>query len=342
MSPSDQTILVTGANGFVASHVVRTLLAAGYNVRAAVRSTSSTERMKEIHAPYVSQLSFIIVPDMTAPGAFDEAVKRVSGIMHMASPFVLAPENNEVDLLQPAIQITLGVLASAAAAGSTVRHVVLTSSFASILDMGQGYRPGYTYNEADWNPMTYAEAAVADGPMAYCASKKLAEEAAWNFVKEKKPAFELSTICPPWIFGPTLGSLASLEHLNESTEAIYKLINAKSIPPIDFAGFADVRDVAAAHLRAYEKPEAAGKRFLVGNHFDYQTAADAIRAKLPELKDRVPEGTPGAGLKGDVYQVDGSEAAKVLGVEYTKLEDTMKDTVEGLLEAEKRLGVEVH
>ncbi|KAF2488961.1 NAD(P)-binding protein [Lophium mytilinum] len=297
--------------------------------------------MKDLHAPYVSQLSFTIVPDMASPGAFDSAVKGVSGIMHMASPFVLSPTNNETDLLQPAIQITLSVLNSAAAPDTTVRRVVLTSSFASILDMAQGYRPGYTYTSADWNPMTYAEAAVADGPTAYCASKKLAEEAAWAFMAEKKPAFELSAICPPWIFGPALGPIASLTHLNESTEAIYKLLNAESVPAVEFAGFADVRDVAVAHLRAYERPEAAGRRFLVGSHFDYQTAADVIRARLPELRERVPEGTPGAGLTADVYQVDGSEAARVLGVEYTKLEDTMKDTVGGLLEAEKRLGVEV-
>jgi nucleoside-diphosphate-sugar epimerase len=97
--------------------------------------------------------------------------------------------------------------------------------------------------------------------------------------------------------GVRLGPIASLENLNGSTEAIYKLINAKSIPVTDFAGFADVRDVVFAHLFAYEKPEAAVKRFLVGSHFDYQVAADAIRAKLPQLKDRVREGIPGAELK---------------------------------------------
>jgi len=340
MAPSDQLILVTGANGFVASQIVRAVLTAGYNVRAAVRSESSIERMKGVHAPYISQLSFVVVPDMTSPGAFDEAVKGVTGIMHTASPFVLSPKNNEKELLEPAVNITLGVLESAVVHGSTVTRVVLTSSFASILDLGQGYRPGYTYTEADWNPISYAEASVADGPTAYCASKKLAEEAAWKFMNEKKPPFSLSTICPPWVFGPSLAPLASLTHLNESTEAIYKFINSKSIPDVDFGGFADVRDVALAHLSAYEKPEAAGKRFLVGNHFDYQTAADGIRAKLPQLKDRVPEGTPGAGF--DVYKVDGSYAAKVLGIQYTPLEDTMKDTVEGLLEAEQRLGVGAH
>jgi hypothetical protein len=63
--------------------------------------------------------------------------------------------------------------------------------------MGQGYRPGYTYNEADWNSMTYDEAAVTDGPTAYRASKELAEEATWNFMEEKEPAYSLTSINPP-------------------------------------------------------------------------------------------------------------------------------------------------
>lgn len=340
-SPSEQTILVTGASGFVASHIIHEFLSAGYNVRGTLRSSSALSKLTAAQGPLSSRLSFAIVPDMSAPGALDAALKGVSGVIHTASPFILAPKSNEEDLLKPAISMTVNVLA-AAAAHPEVKRVVITSSFASILDLLAGLRPGYSYSEKDWNPVTYQEAADAtSGAFAYCASKKLAEEAAWKWVEEHKPAFSLSTICPPWIFGPSINPITSLDHLNESTETIWKLINgsAKAVPEIDFAGFADVRDVALAHLRAYENEAAAGQRFLVGGHFDYPSAVDTIRKQFPELQERVPEGRPG--VLQEVYVPDGSKAAKELGVEYTPLEVTMRDTVQDLLNAEKRLGATV-
>jgi len=342
-SPSEQTILVTGASGYVASHILHAFLSAGYNVRGTIRSTSSIDTIKAAHKQYASQLSFAVVPDISAPDAFDDAVKGVSGIIHTASPFVITPEDVERDLLKPAIRGTLNVLEAAAAHGdASLSRVVITSSFAAIVDLSQGYRPGYTYSETDWSPVSYEAAANSpqpDGGFAYCASKLLAEKAAWDWMKEHAPSFTLSVINPPWIFGPTLYPITSMARLNESTETIYKLINGslKAVPATDFAGFSHVRDVALAHLRAYEVEEAAGQRFLVGNHFDYQTAVDVIRKQFPELQERTPEGVLGAGATEKVYQVNGSKAERVLGLKYTSLEVTLRETVEGLLEAERRL-----
>jgi NADPH-dependent methylglyoxal reductase len=336
-SPSDQTILITGASGFVASHILRAFLNAGYNVRGTLRSSSAIASVTAAQGALASRLSFAIVPHVNEPGALREALKGVSGVIHTASPFNLNPVNNEEDLLKPAVSMTTNVL-SEAASSPTVKRVVITSSFAAILDIPAGNRPGYIYTEKVWSPATYAEAAAStNGAFTYCTSKKLAEEAAWQWMEQHKPAFTLSTICPPWVFGPSINPIKSLEQLNESTEAIYKLINgsATEVPGIDFAGFADARDVAEAHLQAYEREAAGGERFLVGGHFDYQSAVDAIRSAFPELKNRVPEGKPG--VLEDVYIPDGSKAERMLGIRYTSLADSMRDTVADLLEAEKRL-----
>ncbi|EXJ77931.1 hypothetical protein A1O3_09090 [Capronia epimyces CBS 606.96] len=337
--PSEQTILITGVSGFLASHVTHAFLEAGYNVRGTVRSERSIAVIEKSHAQHAGRLSFAVVPDIATPGALREAVQGVSGIVHTANPFILQPKDNEAELLKPSIAGVLNMLEAAATQGESLYRVVLTASFASILDLGQGSRPGYAYTEADWNPCSYEEAKdTPSGAVAYCAAKALAERAAWDWVEAKKPPFSFATLNPPWIFGPSLHGIRSLHHLNESTEAIWKLVNGstKEVPPVDFAGFADVRDVALAHLRAYEREEAGGQRFIVGSHFDYQTAVDAIREVLPEIQDRVPRGTPGAGLTEPVYQVDGSKAQKVLGIQYTPLKVTLKDTVEDLLDAEKR------
>ena len=338
-SPAEQTIIVTGANSYVAGHVIRVALEKGYHVRGTVRSEASAAKPRETFASYGSKLTFAIVSDITKAdlyaAAFADTAAPVTGVINVAAPFALKVEDNRRDLLDPAVGGATAILEAARLYGPAVRRVVNTSSFAAILDMGQGYRPGYTYSERDWNPMTYDEAAAADGVTAYCASKALAERAMWDWIAAKNPPFSLATINPPWVFGPHVAPLPGTAHLNESSHALYGLLGADKVPPTDFAGFADVRVVAEAHVAALENDGAAGERFLVGSHFDYQSAVDALREALPELKGRLPVGTPGAGKTEQVYAVDGSKAERVLGIKYISLEDSMRDSFVQLVEAEK-------
>lgn len=71
---------MTGASGFIAAHVIRQLLEAGYKVRGTVRSQSSADKVKKAHEKYATGLSFAFVEDISVPGAFDEAVKGVDGV----------------------------------------------------------------------------------------------------------------------------------------------------------------------------------------------------------------------------------------------------------------------
>ena len=74
---SKGTVLITGSNGYIASVTVGVYLDAGWTVRAAVRKQSSAKGLSEVLKKYVDQgkLVFAQVPDITVPGAFDEAVK---------------------------------------------------------------------------------------------------------------------------------------------------------------------------------------------------------------------------------------------------------------------------
>jgi len=334
--PSSQTLLITGCNGFVGGQLVKHALEKGYNVRGSVRSESSASRLKKDFADYSSQLSVAIVEDMTKPELYEKAFAgNITGVLHLASPFVFDVTDKKKDLLDPAMRGAVSMLEAVQRYGKTVRRVVLTSSFASIVDIPKGLRPGYTYDEKDWNPMTYDEAAeeTVDNVVSYCASKKLAEAAAWDWMKENKPSFDLVTICPPWVFGPHEPALKSTEKLNESTSLLWNMIGAKDIPDFDFGGFCDVRVLAEAHIAAIEKEEAGGKRFLCGTHFDYQAAANAALKTIPELRGRIPEGQPDNTLEDKCYKIDGSLAEKVLGIKFTTLEKTMEDSFRELVAA---------
>lgn len=334
---SEQTILVTGASGFVAAHVLTSFLSAGYKVRGTVRSESTAEKVKQTHAQYASQLTFAIVEDIRAPNAFDDAVKGVDGVIHTASPFQFDVSDNEKELLLPAINGTKSILDAVAKHASQVRRVVVTSSFAAIIDMGKADPKGYVYSEKDWNPCSYEDAKNGPGPVAYCASKAFAERAAFDFVEERKPAFDVATICPPMVYGPVDHAVSDLSKLNTSSADIYRFISgsATEIGSTDFPLFVDVRDVARAHLKAYEVPEAGGQRFAVtGGKFFYQDVCEILRAEFPELKDKVPD-PASQSERPETFTLSNEKARKVLGIEFRDLKECIVDTAKSLIKLEK-------
>lgn len=245
------------------------------------------------------------------------------------------------DLLDPAINGAVTILKATAQYGTSVRRVVTTASFASNLDLLAGKRPGHTYTEKDWNPMKYDEATTAEPAAAYCASKALAERSQWDWMAANNPpGFDLVALCPAWVFGPhVVPPPRGLSGLNQSSAALWGMVDREGLPPMDFMGFVDVRDNALAHVAAFETPGAGGERFILAQHFDYQSVADAVRESIPELRDRIPAGDPGAGWReletGGVYSIDTSKAQKVLGIKYTPFSVSMTDSFLELLEAEK-------
>lgn len=336
---SKGTVLITGASSFVGAHVLEQFLSEGTPVRAVARSQSSADRILKVNDKYASLLSFAIVPDITAPGAFDAAVKDVEGVIHIASPFTVNIKDNEKDLLIPAIEGTTQILESTYKYAPQVKRVVITASFASIFDLSKGIRPGYVYSEKDFNPATYDEGKNGSGIFAYCASKVLAEKAAWKFVEEKQPRFTVSVINPPAIYGPNHHYIDNLSELNTSSGMFYSLMNGSltEVPPTTTWAVVDVRDVALAHKLAYYKPEAGGQRYLTTlGRFSFQKICDILREEFPELRDRVPIGNPGEPLP-DVYDVDNTKVKSELGIDFISLRQMVIDTAKNLLDIEKQI-----
>lgn len=104
-----ETILITGISGYIGAHIAHALLDAGYSVRGALRSLSDTSAIKAHYPGHQHKLTFTAVPDISAPHAFDDAVKDVVAVFHSASPFAFNAANNERDLLLPAIGGTMNV-----------------------------------------------------------------------------------------------------------------------------------------------------------------------------------------------------------------------------------------
>lgn len=324
------------------AHVLETLLARGHSVVTTVRSKEKAQKIHDAHANLgQDKLQTVIVPDIAQDGAFDEAVKvpGLEVVLHTASPFHFKVTDPKKDLIDPAVKGTTGILHAIARSAPTVKRVVITSSFAAILDATKLFDPSATFSEATWNPVTIDQ--IHENPAtAYRASKKLAEKAAWDFVKDPAAGarFDLVTVNPPMVFGPVVHHLASLDSINTSNERIVALVQGKwkdAIPDTGVSLWVDVRDVALAHVLAFEKPELAGHRlFTTAGFYSNRQILDAVRKNFPELKDKLPaEDAKGgeAPEKDKVFKYDNSATTKALGFEWATIEKTIPDTVKSLL-----------
>ncbi|KAJ0306005.1 hypothetical protein COL516b_005119 [Colletotrichum fioriniae] len=341
-------VLLTGANGFIAQHILAQFLEAGHSVRAVVRSQSSVDQLRKTFASYPStQLDFALVPDIAAPGAFDTVLVSDHApfdvVLHTASPFNFRKGNSNADFLDPAVKGTTEILHGVVRKTPTVKRVIVTSSMAAVIDITKPpiSDPVKIYSEKDWLGVSREDAEASTHPaIPYVASKKFAEKAAWAFLSsdaEPEPSFDLVTICPPIVYGPLydVSATSAPQNLNESNHMLYQSLCGPSltsdapVPPEMLHLYVDVRDVARAHLLSATTPEAGGKRFL--------QLVNILREKLPQWEGRIPKGDPAkAALAEGIFGVDASLAEKVLRLEYRTLEDTIGDLAVQFVELENR------
>ena len=250
--PSEITVLVTGASGFIAMHCILQLLEQGYKVLGTLRTPSRETTLRHTFAKHANnaedKLEFVTT-DLTKDEGWDEATKGCQYILHVASPLPLQEPKHEDELIGPARDGTLRVLRAAVHAG--VKRVVMTSSLAAVI-YGHPRDGSKIFDEKDWSRTD-----IDIG--AYQKSKTIAERAAWKFVNglNSPDKVELAAINPGLVLGPILS-----DDYGSSGEVIRRLMSRK-LPGCPQLGWApvDVRDVAAAHLAAMTIPEAAGERF---------------------------------------------------------------------------------
>src|SRR3954454_5195461 len=172
-----QTALVTGGSGFLGGWCVIELLRRGYTVRTTARSLSREPQVRETVASEVDpgDRLRVLAADLTNDEGWPQAVEGCDYVLHVASPFPPKQPKDPDELIVPAREGTLRVLGAGLDAGA--KRVVVTSSVAAIrLSEGAPARP---LDETDWtNPDT-------PGLTPYVRSKTLAEQAAWDMVRER-------------------------------------------------------------------------------------------------------------------------------------------------------------
>ncbi|KAF5332498.1 hypothetical protein D9611_005473 [Ephemerocybe angulata] len=370
MSPitSPSTVLVTGGTGYLGAWVIATLLARGHTVKAVVRSAEKGASLKRDLLKHIKEeggkkddgsdsiaVEFIVIPDIIKDGAFDEVILGVDAVVHAASPLPDPSLTDPQDMIQPAVDGTVGVLKSALRASQRdssykLKRIVITSSVAAMWTLSPGAR---TFSEEDWNTNDVSEVEKlgnkTDQMTVYGASKVLAEKAAWDFYNAHKSEvqWDISVINPPLVFGPAIQTPKSTSDLPSTLKLWWDSVIERSSKPQAFTlsipnGWVDVRDIAEAHVRAMETAEAGGERIIASaGTFFLNEWIDLANKALAEFYPgkTIPKGTAETTkdeLAPEIY-FNTAKEKRILGIRYRTMEETTRDTLRWAAERNLKL-----
>ena len=339
-------IFVSGANGYVASWLVKKLLEEGLTVHAAVRNPNDENKvghLKEIAKNTKGELK-LFQADLLIPGSYEEAMKGCELVYHTASPFITDVKDPQKELIEPAVKGTENVLLSACKTPS-VKRVVDTSSCAAIYAdaIDTVNAPGGKLTEEIWN----TTASLDYQPYSY--SKTLAEKKAWEIANSQQQ-WDLVTINMSLVMGPALNpGQATSESIN-----ILKLLGGGTVKtgvPMMGMGVVDVRDVAEAHYIAGFTPEAKGRYITSAHNTNLFEIASVLLPKYgatyPLPKRALPKwllmivgpivnkNLTRRFVRNNVnipWNADNSKIKNELGMKFRSLKETMEDSFQVLID----------
>ena len=335
---------VTGASGFIGSHVVANLLARGRKVRATVRDAGDPIRVDHLKGLEIAEGGSLEIVEMDL---FDEpsvhaAIAGCTDLIHTAAAVRISAKDPQRQIVDPSVVGTQNVISAIDAAG-TVERFVHTSSTAAIRPMK--WKDGQTLTTETWAD----DATLEDNP--YGLAKVLAERIVREWHSDGgdgKP--RMVTIHPSVVFGPSMSKI----HLRGSLSFLDALVKRK-VPlliPIQI-NIVDVRDVAEAHVRGLTMGENAGRYLTVSGDMQFSEISRVLREGYPSLKTprftvpylvallagplfdkRITRSWARQHLRRKLYW-DATPAERELGMTWKGARESILDSVPGMLEKDE-------
>lgn len=315
---------VTGATGFIGKHLVRRLVQEGYQVRCLVRSTSRVQPLLELGVE-------LCHGDVDDRDALRAGIAGCDCLFHLANLYSMW-EPDPAAFQRVNVDGTRCVLESALEAGvKKVVYVCTVAVFGMPADSPfvEESRPG---------PVLFS---------AYARSKAAADKTAWELYRRGLP---LVVLYPAIVLGAG-DDKASGKYIQD--------IVRRRVPSTIFhhsvATYVYVGDVVEAMLRAVEKPDNIGEKYLIGKHclngrqfadmislvsgvplpiFRFPDAIVMAVAYLLTWISAVTKRPPIWGLSIDAghtlkngFSCDGSKAERELGIHYTPIRRALEEAV---------------
>ncbi|KAF2272261.1 NAD dependent epimerase/dehydratase [Westerdykella ornata] len=337
---ASELVLLTGATGLIGFRVLVFCLRKGYRVRVALRTLDKKARI--LNAPSVrdlgseTNLTFVEIPDISIPGAFDEALQDVDYVIHVAAPIVsTVPSSIGADLARHYFKATTDAalhLLSSAKAHHTVKRIILTNSLAALFDYATD--TDETIHTESTRATNIQQPPYSSPFEAYTAAKVSTLNLTEQWVESEKPSFDLVHIAPGHVFGPNELVTDPEELLQTGTNRIILLPVTGRAYPMEAGVTAHLDDVAEAHIRALN-PAIPGNRLYIlssggvaGIKLD-----DCFEIVARNFPEHVGSTLPNNGsLPSYVFKVDAGESARILGINFIPYEQQVRDVVGYYLE----------
>ena len=316
-------VLLTGGTGFLGYAILVDLLKTGYRVRVAARSQHKIDQVRAAPSisalgPHTTQLTFVIVPDMTAVGAYDAAVQGVDFILHVAAPLHAEAETGdpasrkeqlEEVFVSTSVKGNLGILKAANEKGKTVKRIVMTSSTVAIMPAEVFFA-----DTPERHVLRGPESRVSIPPppydsdlQAYCVAKAAGLNASEAFMRDNNTAFDLISIMPSLIFG---ADELFTDTRSMRTGSTIMLVNSLLTGKPGEAAIGNsvlCSDVARAHVRALDPDIKGNQSFVLNSDTKWEDTIPIAKKYFPDafqsgrFKDRDPQ--PTISLKWDTTKV---------------------------------------
>ena len=345
MAVNKELVLVTGATGFIGFRTLIETLKAGYYVRAAVRNQGGIEKIKKALSTqaYLSQLQFVLVPDILKEDAYHEAVVNVDFIIHLASPTTKlerhpsTEEEMEEMLIQPAIKGTMNMVKAASTYSPTTKRMVITSSIVAIIESSEmSMETGKVFNEQSRTESIHGP--CDDIFLAYRRSKVAALNATEEYVRKQKPHFDINHIGPAYTAGKNELATTRTELLAGTNRFALGHVTGTWKGLTTPSASVSVDDVAKMHVLALDPKVAGGQFFLgvsEGSNTRWEDAFDVVKKHFPKA---VESGT--FPLNGDNttkrLTFDNEYTKDVLRIEFATFEEQIKSVAEQYLSLENK------
>lgn len=302
-----ELVCVTGAGGFIGSWVVNELLQRGYRVRGTARDPADSKNAHLLALEGAKERLTLCRADVLDRASLRAAFAGCHGVFHVASPV-----SNDPELVPVAVEGTRNVINAAADEGA--RRVVFTSSYGAV-HMDPSRSPDAVLDETCWSDYDFCKRT----DNLYCCAKMMAEVTA--AAEADARGLQLAVVLPCMTTGPMLQ-----QTLNFSTNHVARyLMGTKRSIPNAVAAYVDVRDVARAHLLAYERPGARGRYLCIGTVLHRADLVDMLRDLFPQYpvtakceEDGKPMAKP--------FKFS-NQRLRDLGLEFTPLRKSLYETV---------------
>lgn len=329
MSP---TYAVTGGNGFIASHLITSLLKQGFSVRATVRherDSPEAELLRTLADSYPGQLE-IVKTDITDTDRLAGAFRGCDGVFHMAAVhpkygFEETPAGRAA-LVATAVEGTVAALKACVAA--EVKRIVLTSSLAAV---ECGNDEG-TLTESTWSkPEVFDSTEKLDTTTwgthyTYVKSKTEQEKAAVSFAAEN--GLDLRVVVPGNL---CVGPIANKSINGTMTRLCDIMQGTNTLKGAADLGVVHVEDVVAAHSQVMLKDDAAGRYLVTRDMVRIEEVFETLKSLYPSAPLPALDNMDYAsGIPGKARSIE-TRTQQELGLELKDLSTTLKSAVDSMI-----------